>query len=142
MNNTIQNNTPKVTSRIDYLNPEKNDIFKAVATITIADAFQIHGIKVVYRNDGLSVGMPTKPYKNKTGEKRYVETCHPVSAEMRSAISESVLAEYKQAVKEAEKASEAPEAESAVSPASEADQEPSEDSEDEEDEEVPVMSMA
>ena len=135
-------NTPKVTSRIDYLNPEKNDIFKAVATITIADAFQIHGIKVVYRNNGLNVGMPTKSYTNKAGETKRVETCHPVTADMRYAISESVLAEYEKAVKEAEKASEAPQAESAVSPAYETDQEPSEDSEDEEDEEVPVMSMA
>ena len=142
MNNTIQNNTPKVTSKIEYLNPEKNHVFKAVASITIADAFQIHGLRVVEGKTGLFVGMPTRSVTDKTGEKRYVETCHPVSAEMRSAISESVLAEYKQAVKESEKASEAPEAESSVSPASEAEQEPSEDSEDEEDEEVPVMSMA
>ncbi|HYF93437.1 MAG TPA: SpoVG family protein [Symbiobacteriaceae bacterium] len=67
---------------------------KAIGSVTIGDAFVVHGVRVVESEKGLFVAMPQR----KDGD-RYRDVAHPVTAEMRAMVGSAVLEEY-QRVKE------------------------------------------
>ena len=75
--------------RVTKLNTEKK--MKAVATVTIDDAFAVHDIKVIEGKNGLFVAMPNR--KDADGE--YKDIVHPVSAEAREELISRVLDEYR-----------------------------------------------
>lgn len=67
---------------------------KAVATITIDDAFAIHDMKVIDAGNGAFVTMPNR----KIGEDRYVDIAHPINQETRELVQTFVLNKYAEAL--------------------------------------------
>lgn len=63
---------------------------KAVASITIDDAFVVHDIKIIEGNDGLFVAMPSR----KTADGEYKDVAHPINSEVRESLIKKVLAAY------------------------------------------------
>jgi len=64
---------------------------KASADVTIADAFQVHGISILQGKKGLFLSMPQRQATDKDGNKTYVDVSHPVTGDMRKAIYDAVL---------------------------------------------------
>lgn len=81
----------KITQMVDY---EDNNV-KAVASITIADAFAFHGVKVIESKNGIFVSMPQNKY-TKDGEQKYSDVCHPISSEARAELNSVVLKAYEE----------------------------------------------
>ncbi|NLY37040.1 MAG: septation regulator SpoVG [Tissierellia bacterium] len=63
---------------------------KAVASITIDDAFVIHDIKVVDGHNGLFVAMPSK----KLPDGDFRDVAHPISVEARAFLQEKIFSAY------------------------------------------------
>lgn len=63
---------------------------KAVASITLDDAFAIHDIKVIDGEKGMFIAMPSR----KTAEGEYKDIAHPISQEARSTVQKLILDEY------------------------------------------------
>ena len=84
----------KITQMVDY---EDSNV-KAVASITIADAFAFHGVKVIESKNGLFVSMPQSKY-TKDGEQKYSDVCHPISTEARAELNSIVLKAYEEQLK-------------------------------------------
>ena len=68
---------------------------KAVAQVTLSDAFLIRGLKVMDGVNGLFVSYPNDPYYK--GED-YRSICHPITKQLREHIEEVVLEAYQRAV--------------------------------------------
>jgi stage V sporulation protein G len=64
---------------------------KAVGSVTLGDAFVVHGIRVVDSDKGLFVSMPQR----KDGDK-YVDVAHPVTADLRTRLRSAVLEVYQE----------------------------------------------
>ena len=142
MNNEVKKTNPEVKARVDWSNPNQTDILKGIATVTIADAFQVHGVRIIKGKTGLFTSMPSRAVTDsKTGEKKYLETCHPVNNDMRLAISEAVISAYEQSLKSSE--SEAPaQAEPSVPEAERSFTDEPADDETEDEDPAPVMGIA
>jgi stage V sporulation protein G len=65
------------------------DKLRATATITLSDAFMVHGLKVIEGEKGLFVVMPAV---KKNG--LFKDIAHPITVEMRNEIVNAVLEEY------------------------------------------------
>lgn len=89
--NSTLNIKAKITQMVDY---EDSNV-KAVASITIADAFAFHGVKVIESKNGLFVSMPQSKY-TKDGEQKYSDVCHPISTEARAELNSVVLKAYEE----------------------------------------------
>ncbi len=72
--------------------------FKAVASITIDDAFIVHDLKLIEGKDGLFVVMPSK----KTPDGQYRDVAHPLRTEIREQINQAVIEEYNKMLESAE----------------------------------------
>jgi len=68
---------------------EGKDKLRATATITLENAFMVHGLKVIEGDTGLFVVMPAV---KKNGV--FKDIAHPITAEMRNQIVTAVLEEY------------------------------------------------
>ena len=75
----------KVTEVKVYLIPGKEKL-RATATITLDNAFMVHGLKVIEGDTGLFVVMPAV---KKNGV--FKDIAHPITAEMRNQIVTAVL---------------------------------------------------
>lgn len=64
---------------------------KAVASITIDEAFAVHELRIIEGNDGLFVAMPSR----KTSEGTFRDIAHPINIETRKMVEEVVLEAYK-----------------------------------------------
>jgi stage V sporulation protein G len=62
----------------------------------------VHGLRILESEKGLFVAMPSRSYTDRNGETKYSDVAHPVTAEARTAINESVLAAYNQELSENE----------------------------------------
>lgn len=71
---------------------------KAVASITIDDAFVVHDIKIIEGNDGLFVAMPSR----KTADGEYKDVAHPINTEVRESLIKKVLAAYNEELSKAQ----------------------------------------
>lgn len=71
---------------------------KAIVSVTFDDAIVIHDIKVIEGTDKLFVAMPSR----KTPDGEYKDIAHPINAQMRQVLEESVLEKYYAAASEAE----------------------------------------
>lgn len=97
-NTNKQNNmTPSLQVKIDKLSNYEGNKVKAFATVTIANSFAIHGVRIINGEKGLFVAMPTSSYQ-KDGKTEYRETFHPVSAEARAKFNEAVLNAYEKEI--------------------------------------------
>ena len=63
---------------------------KAVASITIDNAFAIHDIKVVDGTEGCFVAMPSR----KASDGEYRDIAHPINAEARAELIDAILKAY------------------------------------------------
>ena len=73
---------------------EKEGKMKAVASITIEDEFVVHDIKIIDGEKGLFIAMPSR----KAADGEYRDIAHPISTEMRTYLSELILAKYKEEI--------------------------------------------
>lgn len=86
---------PDITVRIDRMVNYEGTNVKAVASVNIANAFAVHGIKVCDSAKGLFVSMPSSSYQ-KNGQTQYSENFHATTKEAREALNSAVLAAYEQ----------------------------------------------
>ncbi len=63
---------------------------RAIASITLEDAFVIHDIRIIEGNAGLFLAMPSKRTTN--GE--YRDVAHPINSTIRNKLQNIVLAAY------------------------------------------------
>lgn len=69
---------------------ENQNRLRAVASVTIDDAFVIHEIRIIEGAKGIFVAMPSR--KNKFGV--FKDVAHPINTETRNEIEKVVLDEY------------------------------------------------
>ena len=67
---------------------------KAYATIVFENCFIVRDLKVIEGNKGLFVSMPSRRRKDGT----FRDIVHPLNAETRKYIEESIISEYNKAV--------------------------------------------
>jgi stage V sporulation protein G len=68
---------------------EGKEKLRATATITLDEAFMVHGLKVIEGENGLFVVMPAV---KKNG--MFKDIAHPITSEMRNEIVTAVLNEF------------------------------------------------
>ena len=64
--------------------------WRAYATITFDDQFDIHNLKDIDGKGGLAVALPSR--KTKSGE--FKDVAHPISSEFRAIMQEAILQAY------------------------------------------------
>lgn len=62
----------------------------AIASVVLDDAFVVHDLRIVNGEKGLFVAMPSRKLPN--GDFR--DICHPINAEARQYMQDSVLAQF------------------------------------------------
>lgn len=69
---------------------------KAIASVTLDDGFVLKSIRVVEREDDTILAMPRfrQVAREEGAEPRWVETYHPISAEVRKTLTDTVLLAY------------------------------------------------
>ncbi len=107
--NSGKRRPPRVTTKIDRLYESDDSAVKAYASVNIAGMVAIHGLRVMDSNKGLFVAMPSRTYEDRNGETKYADIAHPISAEARTAINDSVLKAYENALAEEQTQSDADE---------------------------------
>ena len=63
---------------------------KALVSITLDEAFVIHGLRVIEGNSGLFVAMPSK----RTPDGEFRDIAHPINSDMRQEIQDAVMKVY------------------------------------------------
>ena len=91
---------PQVEARIDRM-VDGDYKTKAYASVTIAGAFAVHGIKVIDSQKGLFVQMPQSSYE-KGGQKHYTDQFHPITANAREELNAAVLDAYEQKLEQSD----------------------------------------
>jgi stage V sporulation protein G len=66
---------------------------KAVASITINNAFVIHDIKIIESEKGLFIAMPSK----KGPDDQFKDIAHPINTETRHMIQQIIIDKYNEA---------------------------------------------
>ena len=75
----------------------KEGKMKAVVSITIADEFVVHDIKVIEGEKGLFIAMPSR----KAADGEYRDIAHPIISGTRDQIQKIILEKYEAALLEA-----------------------------------------
>ena len=63
---------------------------KAVVSVTFDNMFVVHDIKVIEAGNKLFVAMPSR----RTPEGEFKDIAHPINAEMRTLLQESIIGKY------------------------------------------------
>ena len=63
---------------------------KAVVSVTFADEFVVHDIKVIDGQNGLFIAMPSR----KMGDGDYRDIAHPLRSETRNRMKDAILEAY------------------------------------------------
>lgn len=99
MSEAITNQTtielPRMTVRIDRM-LHGNSRTKALVSVTLADAYVVHGIRVVETDKGRCVFMPQETYK-RNGQTMIADTFHALNHVARAALVDAVNEAYEQA---------------------------------------------
>ena len=66
---------------------------KGIASVLLDDSFAVHDIRIIEREKGLFIAMPSK--KTPTGD--YRDIAHPINPEVRSMFEEAILKAYEEA---------------------------------------------
>ena len=98
---TRQQNAPSIRAKIDRL-VDSDGNTRAYASVNVAGAVAIHGIRVIDSRKGLFVSMPNRSYKDSNGNTQYSDIAHAVTKEVREAINKHVLEAYNQALAESQ----------------------------------------
>lgn len=76
----------------------KEGKMKAVVSITLANEFVVHDIKVIEGEKGLFIAMPSR----KAADGEYRDIAHPINSETRERIQSIILEKYEIAALESE----------------------------------------
>ena len=98
---TRKQSTPSIRAKIDRL-VDSDGNTRAYASVNVAGAVAIHGIRVMDSRKGLFVSMPNRSYKDSNGNIQYSDIAHAVTKEVREAINKQVLDAYNQALEESQ----------------------------------------
>ena len=79
--------------RVRMAKSEGDMKLKAYVDITIDESFVVHGLKVIEGKNGVFVAMPSRKMPN--GE--FKDVAHPITTEIRNAITQEVIAKYQEA---------------------------------------------
>ena len=71
---------------------------KAIASVTLDNQLAVHDIKVISAREKLFIVMPSR----KNPDETYRDIVHPINAQFRGMLEDSVIAAYEAALKEAE----------------------------------------
>ncbi len=63
---------------------------KAYVTVTFDNCFVVHNVKVIEGKTGVFIAMPSR--KTKSGD--YKDIAHPICAEFRARMQDSIIASY------------------------------------------------
>ena len=63
---------------------------RAIASITIDDAFAVHELRIIEGKEGLFVAMPSK----EIGEGKFKDIAHPINVETRQMVEKAILEKY------------------------------------------------
>ena len=63
---------------------------RGYADVTFEGIFVVHGMKILQGKDGLFIAMPSK----RTNGGEFKDIAHPITTELRSALTETILKEY------------------------------------------------
>ena len=74
--------------RIRKINKEGR--MKAIITVTFDEAFVVHDIKVIEKDEGIFIAMPSR----KTSDGEFRDIAHPINQAAREMIQTAVLNEY------------------------------------------------
>lgn len=72
---------------------------RAMASVTFAESFVVHGVRVIEGEKGLFVAMP----RQRDSEGNFRDVAHPVTAEARALVASKVLEEYQRAIERGER---------------------------------------
>ena len=86
-----------VAARIDRLNNDDSKT-KVYATLTINDAFAIHGVRLIQGKNGLFASMPSRAVTNEQGETEYVPFANPITKEASDAVRTCLVKASNEAV--------------------------------------------
>ena len=75
------------------------DPLKAFASITIADCFVVHDLRIIKTQGKIFVAMPSKKIRDGNRGDSYKDIAHPIKQETRSLIEKTVLEKYEEVVK-------------------------------------------
>lgn len=79
---------------------DNDKAMKAVASVTIDNAFAIHDVKVIKTEDKTFIAMPYETYTDKDGKETRRDVAHPINAETRKALESAVISAYEQKIAE------------------------------------------
>jgi len=68
---------------------------KGVASITLANAFAVHDIKIIENESSIFIAMPSRK-GSKEGE--FKDIAHPITQQARQQVQEAIITKYKQVV--------------------------------------------
>lgn len=80
----------------------KEGKMKAVVSVTFDNELVVHDIKVIEREDGFFIAMPSR----KTAEGEFRDIAHPINANVRETLQTAILAKYQEALANEEAARE------------------------------------
>lgn len=80
----------------------KEGKMKAVVSVTFDNELVVHDIKVIEREDGFFIAMPSR----KTAEGEFRDIAHPINANVRDYLQTAILAKYQEALANEEAARE------------------------------------
>lgn len=72
----------------------KDGKMKAVISVTFDNEFVVHDIKVIERDEGLFIAMPSR----KTADGEFRDIAHPINAKTRERIQAIILEKYESAL--------------------------------------------
>lgn len=96
---------PSLYAKIDRLVDYEGSKVKAFASVTVGNAFAVHGLRVVESDKGLFVAMPSNSYQ-KDGKTEYNDVFHPITGDARTELNNHVLEAYEQKLQETQDAEE------------------------------------
>lgn len=67
---------------------------KAFADVVIDDSVVIHGVRLIEKNGGRYIAMPTASWTNIQGEKITRDVVHPISSSARKTIVDAAFGAY------------------------------------------------
>lgn len=91
-------NKVSIRASIDRLVNKESTSLKAIASVTIGNAFAVHGIRIVDSQKGLFVSMPSTSYEDRDGNTQYSDIFHPISSEARGELIQTVKDAYDNAL--------------------------------------------
>lgn len=93
MVNKYSESLPALKVKIERFVRSNDSKIRAYASVTVGNAYAVHGIKVIDGEKGLFVSMPQSSYQ-KDGKAQYTDQFHAISAEARTTLNDAVLTAY------------------------------------------------